>query len=63
MRHPGTGDEIETTVTPGRSLTYDAPARLRLRVEDHQGTANACYRFDLGLIDGSHHTFDVRFTK
>lgn len=58
-------DAIETTVTAGSStLTYDAVSGRYVYVwKTAKAWAGSCYRFDLGLNDGSHHTFDVKFTK
>lgn len=58
-------DEIETTVTAGSSsLTYDAPAGQYVYVwKTAKATASYCYRFDLGLIDGSDHSFEVKLLK
>jgi hypothetical protein len=58
-------DQIEETITAGGSgLTYDASAQRYVYVwKSNKGWAGMCYRFELGLIDGSSHTFDVQFTK
>src|SRR5262245_461247 len=58
-------DQIEETVTAGVSgLTYDATTdRYAYVWKSNKSSAGMCYRFELGLIDGSSHTFDVQFTK
>jgi hypothetical protein len=58
-------DAIETTVPAGSStLTYDATSARYVYVwKTSKAWANTCYRFDLGLDDGSHHAFDVKFMK
>lgn len=58
-------DAIEETVTAGSStLTYDAYADQYVYVwKTSKAWANKCYQFELGLNDGTSHTFDVRFVK
>jgi hypothetical protein len=58
-------DAIEETMTAGgSSLTYDAAAGQYVYVWKTLKTwATKCYTFDLGLADGSSHTFDVMFKK
>ena len=58
-------DVIYTTVTAGNSpSTYDAPAGQYVYVwKTAKATASYCYRFDLGLIDGSDHSFEVKLLK
>ena len=58
-------DEIETTVNAGSSsLTYDALAGQYVYVwKTAKATATSCYRFDLGLVDGSAHSFEVKLLK
>jgi hypothetical protein len=55
--------EIEDTTTAGASaLTYDADADEYTYVwKTSKSWANGCYRFELGLDDGSTHSFDVQF--
>ena len=46
------------------TLTYDAVAGQYVYVwKTNKAWANTCYRFDLGLNDGSDHTFEVKFSK
>jgi len=58
-------DEIETTVTAGNSsLTYDALAGQYVYVwKTAKATVSYCYRFDLGLVDGSDHSFEVKLLR
>ena len=65
VRRLGTEDVIETTVTAGSSsLTYDALAGQYVYVwKTAKATATSCYRFDLGLVDGSDHSFEVKLLK
>jgi hypothetical protein len=58
-------DPIEETVTAGgSSLTYDSLSDQYSYVwKTSKSWANKCYQFDLGLVDGSSHTFDVILTK
>ena len=58
-------DAIETTVTAGNStLTYDALAGQYVYVwKTVKTSAGYCYRFDLGLVDGSDHSFEVKLLK
>jgi hypothetical protein len=57
--------EIEGTTTAGSSsLSYDADADEYTYVwKSSKAWSNSCYRFELGLDDGSSHTFDVMFTR
>jgi Domain of unknown function (DUF4082) len=58
-------DAIEQTVTASASsLSYDASAdQYVYNWKTSKGYAGKCYQFDLGLNDGSSHTFTVQFTK
>ena len=58
-------DAIEETVTASVSgLTYDPYTDQYVYVwKTNKAWAGKCYRFDLGLNDGSSHTFDVQFVK
>jgi len=58
-------DAIETTVTAGgSSLQYDATADQYTYVwKTNSNSANTCVSFELGLNDGSSHTFLVQFKK
>jgi hypothetical protein len=58
-------DEIETTVAAGTSsFTYDASAGQYVYVwKTDKAAAGSCYRFDLGLVDGSDHSFQVKLLK
>jgi hypothetical protein len=58
-------DSVEETVTAGQSgLTYDAASdRYAYVWKTDKAWAGKCYRFELGLNDGSSHTFDVEFFK
>lgn len=58
-------DVIETTVTAGgSSLQYDATTNQYTYVwKTSSSWAGTCQRFDLGLNDGSTHTFLVEFKK
>ena len=58
-------DPVEETVTAGGSgLTYDANADQYAYVwKTAKSWAGKCYRFELGLDDGTSHTFDVQFVK
>ena len=56
-------DSIEETVTAGgSSLSYDASAdQYVYNWKTKKSWADSCYRFELGLNDGTSHTFDVQF--
>ena len=56
-------DPIEETVTAGgSSLSYDASAdQYVYSWKTKKSWADKCYRFELGLNDGTSHTFDVQF--
>ena len=58
-------DVIETTVTAGgNSLQYDATTNQYTYIwKTSSSWAGTCQRFDLGLNDGSTHTFLVEFKK
>jgi len=58
-------DAIETTVSAGSSsLAYDALAGQYAYVwKTAKASATYCYRFDLGLVDGSDHSFVVKLLK
>ena len=58
-------DQIEETVTAGGSgLIYDSTADRYVYVwKSNKSWAGMCYRFELGLIDGSSHVFEGQFTK
>lgn len=58
-------DAIEETVTAGSSsLTYDSTAGQYIYVwKTNKLWAGTCYRFELGLNDGTSHSFLVQFTK
>ena len=58
-------DEIESTLTAGSSgLTYDAATdKYTYAWKTSKSWAGGCYRFELGLDDGSSHTFDVAFQR
>jgi hypothetical protein len=58
-------DSIETTVTAGSSsLQYDATSNQYTYVwKTASSWPNTCVRFDLGLNDGSTHSFLVQFKK
>ena len=65
---PGGGtaiDAIEETVTAGgSSLTYDAYANQYVYVwKTNKLWASKCFQFELGLSDGTSHTFKVQFVK
>jgi hypothetical protein len=58
-------DDIETTVTAGASsLQYDPAANQYTYVwKTNSNWAGTCLQFDLGLNDGSMHTFLIQFKK
>lgn len=59
-------DAIEQYVTAsgGSTLTYDSVAHQYVYVwKTQKAWAGKCFTFDLGLKDGSSHTFNVQFTK
>jgi hypothetical protein len=58
-------DAIETTVTAGSSsLQYDSVSNQYTYVwKTASNWAGTCVRFDLGLNDGSVHSFLVQFKK
>ena len=58
-------DEIESTLTAGSSgLTYDAATdNYTYAWKTSKSWAGGCYRFELGLDDGSSHTFNVAFPR
>jgi hypothetical protein len=58
-------DAIEETVTAGGSgLTYDATAGQYVYVwKTDKTSAGKCFRVELGVNDGSSHTFDAKLTK
>jgi Domain of unknown function (DUF4082) len=58
-------DAIEETVPASVSgLTYDPYTDQYVYVwKTNKAWGGKCYRFDLGLNDGSSHTFDVQFVK
>jgi hypothetical protein len=58
-------DAIETyATTANNGLIYDASANQYNYVWKTDKTwAGKCFSFDLGLIDGTSHTFQVQFTK
>ena len=58
-------DQINETVTAGSSsLTYDPGTDRYVYVwKTNKSWAGMCYRFELGLSDGSSHTFEGQFTK
>lgn len=58
-------DRVETTVSSGSSsLQYDATADQYTYVWKTKSTwAGTCQQFDLGLIDGSVHTFLIQFKR
>jgi hypothetical protein len=58
-------EQIDETVTAGSSgLTYDPSTDRYVYVwKTNKSWAGMCYRFELGLIDGSAHTFEGQFTK
>ena len=58
-------DAIEAyATTANNGLIYDASANQYNFVwKTDKAWAGKCFSFDLGLIDGSSHTFKVQFTK
>jgi hypothetical protein len=61
-----TPDPIEyyTDAAGGSSLHYDASGGQYVYAwKTQKAWASSCFRFDLGLIDGSDHSFYVRFIK
>jgi hypothetical protein len=58
-------DDIETTVAAANSsLTYDAVAGQYVYIwKTAKAATTYCYRFELGLIDGSDHSFEVKLLK
>jgi hypothetical protein len=58
-------DEVEETVTAGSSsLTYDADTDQYVYVwKTRKAWAGQCFTFELGLDDGTSHTFDIQFTR
>jgi hypothetical protein len=54
----------EYAVTANNGLTYDATADQYNYVWKTQSTyANKCFKFDMVLIDGSHHEAYFKFLK
>jgi hypothetical protein len=54
----------ETVPAGGSSLTYDPTTDRYVYVwKTDKRWAGMCYRFELGLIDGSSHTFEGQFTR
>ncbi|HYZ12838.1 MAG TPA: PxKF domain-containing protein [Actinomycetota bacterium] len=57
-------EEYVTTTAGGSALTYDSTANHYVYVwKTQKGYAGSCFSFELGLKDGSSHTFRVQFTK
>jgi hypothetical protein len=56
-------DQVEQTLSAGgSSLTYDAEADQYVYVwKTSKAWAGQCFRFVLGLDDGTSHTFDIQF--
>jgi hypothetical protein len=54
----------ETTSATTSSLTYEPTSDQYVYTwKTARDWANKCYRFELGLVDGTSHSVDVRFTK
>ena len=62
---PAITDAIEETVTAGgSSLSYDPYTNEYVYVwKTNKAWAGRCYQFELGLNDGTSHTFNVQFVK
>jgi hypothetical protein len=65
MRRQRADDAIETTVTAGgSSLQYDSTSNQHSYVwKTSSNWAGTCVQFDLGLNDGSTHTFLLQLKK
>ena len=58
-------DAIESTPTAGASSSEHDPTTDQYTYvwKTSKAWAGSCYRFELGLDDGSSHTFDISFLK